>query len=139
MTVLAALPLLLVATYYSGAYYLGEYRGGQHTWHNFAASGALAGLAVSTWLIRPWRSRPAVMGVVLGSLLGSASALTLEAYGQPHWDLSRDFQGYWLGSFINKKKERRLAERERRMRAEVVAEGGSGQGGGGRGATGSST
>lgn len=31
------------AVYYGGSYYLGEFRG-KHSWENFAASGALAGV-----------------------------------------------------------------------------------------------
>ena len=62
------------ATYYAGAYYLGHYRGGVHTWENFAVSGSVSGLGVALWMIRPIKLRPAAFGVLLGGLLGGAGA-----------------------------------------------------------------
>ena len=70
-----------VATYYAGAYYLGYYRGGIHTWENFAASGSAAGLGVALWLIRPLKVRPVAFGVMLGGLLGGAGAAAQQVRG----------------------------------------------------------
>ena len=69
------------ATYYAGAYYLGYYRGGIHSWENFAASGSAAGLGVALWLIRPLKVRPVAFGVMLGGLLGGAGAAAQQVRG----------------------------------------------------------
>uniref|UniRef100_A0A7S0WVP0 Uncharacterized protein n=1 Tax=Chlamydomonas leiostraca TaxID=1034604 RepID=A0A7S0WVP0_9CHLO len=92
------------AVYYGGAYYLGEYRGA-HSWENFAASGALAGVGLSLYLIYPWKPRTGVFGALLGAALGSFSGLVTEAAGIPHWDESKDWEGWWLGKYIDKKKK----------------------------------
>jgi len=67
-------PSLPSATYYAGAYYLGHYRGGLHSWENFAVSGSAAGFGVALWMIRPIKLRPVAFGVLLGGLLGGVGA-----------------------------------------------------------------
>ncbi|GLC47314.1 hypothetical protein PLESTF_001092000 [Pleodorina starrii] len=90
------------ALYYAGAYYLGELRG-EHTWHNFAASGAAAGAASALYLLRPLRVRPVMFASALGAALGSSGALAVSMLGQPFWEEGHDFEGYFLGQKINMK------------------------------------
>lgn len=92
------------ATYYAGAYYLGRYRG-VHSYENFALSGALAGGGVALWLIRPFKPRTTLFGVLLGGAMGAAGAYPTQYFGLPHWDESHDFEGYFLGSRVNLKKK----------------------------------
>ncbi|GFR50912.1 hypothetical protein Agub_g13230 [Astrephomene gubernaculifera] len=94
------------ATFYGGAYYLGEYRG-EHTWHNFAASGAAAGAGAALWLLRPLRARPVAFGALLGAALGASCGLALTALGQPYWEEGHDFEGFFLGSKVNLKTKRK--------------------------------
>ena len=93
------------AVYYGGAYYLGKLaRDDRHSWENFAASGALSGLGVSLWLLRPIKLRPTLFGVVLGGALGGLAAYGQQAAGIPFWDESHDFEGFFLGQKVNRKK-----------------------------------
>jgi len=91
------------ATYYAGAYYLGRYRGNVHTWENFAVSGSVAGLGVALWLLRPFKARPAAFGMMLGGMLGGAGPAVQQSFGEPFWDESHDFEGWFLGGVINLK------------------------------------
>ncbi|KAG2492420.1 hypothetical protein HYH03_009363 [Edaphochlamys debaryana] len=97
------------ATYYAGAYYLGEHRG-QHTWTNFAASGAAAGVGAAAWLLQPLRLRPLAFAAGLGAVLGGSGAAALQALGAPFWEEGHDFEGYWFGSKINLKKDQPQAK-----------------------------
>ncbi|GLI61640.1 hypothetical protein VaNZ11_004063 [Volvox africanus] len=97
--------------YYAGAYYLGEFRG-QHTWHNFAASGAAAGAGSALWLLRPFRVRPVMFASVLGAALGGSGALAVSMLGQPFWEEGHDFEGYFLGSKVNLKAKQKQAEEQ---------------------------
>ncbi|GIL88149.1 hypothetical protein Vretimale_14064 [Volvox reticuliferus] len=102
----------IAGLYYAGAYYLGEFRG-QHTWHNFAASGAAAGAASALWLLRPFRVRPIMFASVLGAALGSSGALAVSMLGQPFWEEGHDFEGYFLGSKVNlKAKPKQAADQQ---------------------------
>lgn len=97
---------MFAAAYYAGAYYLGEYRGGQHTWHNFAASGAAAGVGAALWLLRPLRAlRPLAFAAGLGAALGGGGAFLVSLTGQPYWEEGHDFEGYFLGQKVNLKKK----------------------------------
>ncbi|KXZ44904.1 hypothetical protein GPECTOR_61g857 [Gonium pectorale] len=82
----------------------GEYRG-QHSWENFAASGAAAGTGGAAWLLRPLRLRPVLFAAALGAAMGAASAGAVAALGAPYWEEGHDFEGYFLGTKINLKKQ----------------------------------
>lgn len=101
----------LAALYYAGAYYLGELRG-QHTWHNFAASGAVTGAASALWMLRPFRVRPVMFASALGAALGSSGAFAVSMLGQPYWEEGHDFEGYFFGSKLNFKEKPKKAEEE---------------------------
>ncbi|MEW5314589.1 MAG: hypothetical protein WDW38_006072 [Sanguina aurantia] len=88
------------ATYYAGAFYLGEARG-VHSWENFAASGAAAGMGLSWWMLTPFKPRATLFGGLLGAALGSVGAISTTAFGFPLWDMSHDFEGYIFGRRVN--------------------------------------
>jgi len=62
---------------YGGAYYLGKHRG-FHDWTHFAASGALAGMGASMYMIHPAPPRIVLFGTALGALLGSAGSSIIQ-------------------------------------------------------------
>ncbi|KAL6764694.1 hypothetical protein V8C86DRAFT_1362735 [Haematococcus lacustris] len=92
------------AVFFAGAYYLGKLRG-VHEWLNFSAAGVLAALPLAALKLQPFGLRQAALACCLGASAGLPFGLW-QSTGQPLWDESHDFEGWWLGRYVNKKLQR---------------------------------
>lgn len=72
-----------------------------HSWENFAASGAVAGMGLSWYMLTPFKLRATIFGGCLGAGMGALGAWSTLAAGYPLWDMNHDFEGYIFGRRVN--------------------------------------